>query len=169
MMTLQRIHVISPAGEPSLASPDAAERLKGEGWIVVGDTPATEKTEAKTEPDTGDEPKLDYKAGLARLKELNPEFKGRPKKDELEKLLAEAEAAASEEPVDPVSQYEADLAKVSIEQAIELLDEREIEYSEDADVEQLGEILLDWAKAASEEDLAKLIDDLAGLLAEEAN
>lgn len=49
-MTLQRIQILNPAGEPSLVSPAAAERLAAEGWTVVtSDAPAAaEEVEADT-------------------------------------------------------------------------------------------------------------------------
>ena len=54
-MALPSIQVISPAGEASLATPAAAERLQELGWTVVSidQAPAESKDEAKAKKPAG--------------------------------------------------------------------------------------------------------------------
>ena len=81
-------------------------RVLAPGKTATGVTLSDVKTEIEAgllgevttvnEPDTGGNEKFDYTAGIARLKELDSDFKGQPKKEELQELLAKAEAEAAE-------------------------------------------------------------------------
>jgi hypothetical protein len=93
-MSLHNVQVISPAGKASLASPAAAERLKGEGWTVVtNDAPA-----AATEVSESDKAEKKAAAEEAEKKaeadKLEAERKAEAEKSEAEKKAAAKKPAA---------------------------------------------------------------------------
>lgn len=81
---------------------------------------------------------FDRNAAKARLKELNVEFSGNAKNEVLKQLLEEAEAKAAE---GNDEQEDGGAPQLSLEEVKAKLDELEVDYDEEADEEELRELL----------------------------
>lgn len=81
---------------------------------------------------------FDRNAAKARLKELGVQFNGNAKNEVLKQLLEEAEEKAAE---DNDGEEEGGAPQLSLEEVKAKLDELEVEYEEDADEEELRELL----------------------------